>query len=353
MTGSGSGDLEATAVGAGSSWATDRGNTQRTGHAWGTALEAEPTVAWTQEADGDSLTAIDGKVFTAGDGFAALDAASGEPKWRVSESETFENGGGQQPTVVGDTVVQTTSGSSTEGAVYAFDAETGDRLWAHEVAEIHHAPLVVDGTVYVSPHRELYAWDLESGEEKWTLDTGGAVSAIGDTVYFADRKSKLFELDPSSGSKNLLHETTILEPSYVDETVYHFSASYEQLVATDLSSGDASWTFDLDTLDHTRHAIAGDLVLAGTHGGELYAIDREDGSERWTATTSGAFRTPIVVRDTVYLATADGAVVALSLDDGSERWQKDLGDGWVGSPAYANGTLYVVHDGEVKALESN
>jgi outer membrane protein assembly factor BamB len=68
-------------------------------------------------------------------------------------------------------------------------------------------------------------------------------------------------------------------------------------------------------------ARAGDLVLAGSLGGDFYALEAERGEVRWKRKLGPVSSMPLVVDDVVYVGTDDGALVALHLADGGQKWR--------------------------------
>ena len=101
-------------------------------------------------------------------------------------------------------------------------------------------------------------------------------------------------------------------------------------------------------------AIAGDLVLGGNPANQLLAYDRHSQQPVWAFNTDGAiYNAPLVVGPTVY-AVSERGVYALELATGESVWEITTGDhrGFVGSPSYDNGLLFVGVGGTLLALDS-
>ncbi|MDG5819763.1 PQQ-binding-like beta-propeller repeat protein [Natronococcus sp. A-GB7] len=106
-----------------------------------------------------------------------------------------------------------------------------------------------------------------------------------------------------------------------------------------------AWTYgragDLAAVDGTVYLRTG----AGVH-----ALDDSEGSVAWTAEGLGADGTPAVADDTVYVGGEE--LTALDADSGEVRWTADLEGGESTSPTVADGTVYLVADGELLAVDA-
>lgn len=90
-------------------------------------------------------------------------------------------------------------------------------------------------------------------------------------------------------------------------------------------------------------AIAGELLIAGDTNNRLLAYDRHSYEPVWELHTEGAiYNAPLVIGPTVYAVSERGAYT-LDLPTGEVVWQIDTGEhrGFVGSPSYENGLLFV------------
>jgi outer membrane protein assembly factor BamB len=105
----------------------------------------------------------------------------------------------------------------------------------------------------------------------------------------------------------------------------------------------------VNTGDHTAakaspvRAPTGDIVVPGDTG-ELRAVTPE-GTVGWTAEATDAGRgihgTPAIANGAVYVGAYDGALSAFDLGTGDRYWRTNLGDAIGSSPAYHDGTVYV------------
>ena len=116
-----------------------------------------------------------------------------------------------------------------------------------------------------------------------------------------------------------------------------------------------TWTFNSPTGDFTgTPAVAAGVVVAGDHGGWVYALDAVTGKKLWAKELGQPINGSAAIDPhapggaTVYVPVArigSPRLVALSLADGSVRWDATLteqpGASVYGSPVYWKGTLYM------------
>jgi len=112
---------------------------------------------------------------------------------------------------------------------------------------------------------------------------------------------------------------------------------------------ETAWELPANRGDHSAtkgspvEAPNGQIVLADDTG-RVQSI-APDGSVNWATSISdhgrGSHGTPAIADGTLYVGTYDGVVSALTLDDGEILWQTDAGGSAAASPAYSGGKLYV------------
>jgi outer membrane protein assembly factor BamB len=118
---------------------------------------------WGRGAFHSSPAVVDGVIYVGNDdnGLYAIDAASGEQRWRFAAADKIQS----SPAVVdgivyvGSYVGDYQADGTIEGGLYAIDAATGEALWRFENEySIFSSPAVADGVVYYgSTDGGLYA----------------------------------------------------------------------------------------------------------------------------------------------------------------------------------------------------
>lgn len=219
---------------------------------------------------------------------------------------------------------------------------------------VRFSPVVVDGTVFTGRYA-VFAVDARSGEREWE-STGlggfarGAV-ARGGTVYFA-KESDVQSFDIETGTRTIVAQTDVdlqSPPTVVDDTMYVGLRDGSVLAVA--TTGGIRWrqalggsTADEDDIAvHRTPAVGSGTVYAGTSAGTFHALDAATGEPRWTRSLdSSLWGAPVVGDGRVYVPE-EYAVKAFGTDGGETEWTLFGGeDGYVvGSPALADGTLYV------------
>ncbi|WP_374318766.1 outer membrane protein assembly factor BamB [Pseudoxanthomonas kaohsiungensis] len=113
-------------------------------------------------------------------------------------------------------------------------------------------------------------------------------------------------------------------PAVLDGRVFA-AASENRVVALDLQTGKQVWEFKApkdQALRLSGGPGAGEgLVVVGSLGGDVIALDAADGAERWRAkVTSEVIVAPLVAQGTVYVRSNDGRITALDAASGERRW---------------------------------
>jgi polyvinyl alcohol dehydrogenase (cytochrome) len=208
----------------------------------------------------------------------------------------FETGGTVTGTPVGaNGVVYITS----QDAVYAITAETGELLWKNADWNSYSTPAYGDGVLYVHAATAmggsyLVALDAETGVEQWQTETYDHPSAAP------------FSSPKLSDDLVIVGISGLVELQSNMETVAAFKGS---VVALQRADGELAW----------RHATAEDPYSGATVWSSV-SIDPED--EVVFVTTGNNY----VGEDS---GTSD-AIIALDLQTGAELWIKQLetGDVW-------------------------
>jgi outer membrane protein assembly factor BamB len=226
------------------------------------------------------------------------------------------------PLVVGDTVIVQVE-SKGESFAAGFDAATGESRWrVDRPAEMNWcSPTAVRGDgneplVLLQSPEKLSAHHPKTGAVVWTFETktGGISSptAVGDVIY-----------TPGSSGLTALRST----PG---------SANWENLwQENQLAAGNAS------------PVVHGDRVFVVNRAGAVTCGEAATGKVLWRLRIKGSFwATPLAIGDHLYFVNQEGLVqvVKAGADAGEILASNDLGEGVFGSPAYADGALYVRGD---------
>ncbi len=249
----------------------------------------------------------------------ALNAATGQTRWRSSYPASFEmiaatrrHGPGPKATPAYADGRLFTLGIS--GIVTAFDAENGDQLWqrpADAVEPLYHtgqSPIVDGGQVilHVGGHDSgaLTSFDVETGEEVWRWDGDGP--AYGSPI--------VVEVE---GSRQVITFTQ------------------ENFVGVSVDSGTLLWsrpyTTQSTTTSQTPRLYQGDVIESGRGNGiTRFRVVREGNAwiteDVWHNDEVSMHMSNGVVVDGVLFGLShlnSGQYFALDLDSGTLLWTSD------------------------------
>jgi len=321
----------------------------------------------------------------------ALDPATGEASWQtpfLDESEAFSPAP-TAPSVDDGTVVM------VQRRLQAFDRD-GEREWVVEdVGDRNGRVVATDGEVYLPTTEGLESYATADGSLRWTaLDrvVGGETVAVADGTVYVPTGTGIAALNRGDGTERwragLGTESRVVRvgravppgsPVVSDDTAYvaaSLQAAIQRdsgaLVALDREDGSRRWRFRPETPEAPAAAEpvpgAGVFGLPALHDGTLYAygatgdervagsppeweyperealyaVDADDGSQRWRAELPGPAPWIVAAGDTVYAVTTE-AVVGVAAEDGTEvtRYDPAARAGWQQPPAVVDGLLLV------------
>lgn len=313
---------------------------------------------------------MDGIIYVAdSDGaVVALDASSGEKKWKV-ELEDVVLGGGVG---IGGNLVLV---GSTEGEVFALDATTGEQRWqAFVSSEILAAPGANSSIVVVQTQDgRVVGLDPQDGEKRWhfevdvpvlTMRGTSAPMVSYDSVIVTFANGKVYALSPLSG--DLIWENRIAipqgrtelermvdidgRPVRADNVLY--VASYQgRIGALAGASGRGLWYQDASTTRDLAYGL-GQVYLVQKNDG-VKAMRASSGQQLWLneEMTYRKLSSPVVVGGYLAVGDAEGYLHVLSQTDGRFLARIKLGSGISATPLADGDTLYVLDDdGRVTAL---
>ena len=122
-----------------------------------------------------------------------------------------------------------------------------------------------------------------------------------------------------------------------DGVVYAGAADDFHLYAVDAHSGREIWKFGTGLIHQPPAVRDGVVHVAGIDN--LYALDAQSGTLKWTISTERERLTaPVIVGETI-LVGAGRFLLALDSADGREKWRFEAGDK-ITAPALSEGTIY-------------
>lgn len=325
---------------------------------------------WKFETDAairSSPALVDGTVYIGSDDghLYAIDAETGKENWAYRTDGPIVS----SPAVFDSKVYV----GSNDHNVYALSTETGEELWKYETREkVQSSPTVdsnrelreFDPVVAIgSDDGSLYALNAETGDVYDAISTGGPIRTTPMINYFGTLEifcgsadgsvydwEAHVEPEPIVDDRGApIHSSVVVasDPRGGEFPPWYFGTDAGKLYRAELYSAN-EWEFEMDGKIRSSPALTSDTVYAGSWGGNVYAIDDQEGAQRWAFETDGKVdSSPAVADETVYIGSNDQSVYALDGKTGDELWAFETGGAVRSSPAVVDGTLYVGSDDNI------
>ena len=111
------------------------------------------------------------------------------------------------------------------------------------------------------------------------------------------------------------------------------------------------WTFDTGGSLSVQPIVVDGTVYVGNTDGQLYAIDAQNGTERWSRSHDATLDAGVVVDGGIVYLPAGNRLLAYSAATGDGQFAVDF-DHQVGTPTIADGVLYLRSDGRIYAVDA-
>jgi outer membrane protein assembly factor BamB len=293
---------------------------------------------------------------------AALDAASGEVRWKLDVGSLIQGAPALvQPTGSDELVVVGTEG----GQIVAARAADGHEVWRTPVSgAVNNSMLVADGVVYAATDAgEIDAINPTSGTVVWSMNLGAPITrnagADAGVLYVGVSSGQFSAIDVASHTVRWavpLADGTPGTPTIANGRVYVvegiLGGGTHDLLALDARDGSRAWRFASPAGEQVHMGgIAGGQIYAMCEDHNVYALDAETGRSRWTATTDGRVITlAAIVGNLVFFSSEDEMVRAVDARTGEVLWKVPT-TGKPTMPAVVGGRVYVGTDlGQVLAI---
>ncbi len=248
-----------------------------------------------------------------------LDAKTGEQIWSFGTASHVES-----TPFISQGKLYFTAGAD---GIYCIDALEGQEIWHYKNVHADMSPVVHNGKSYFGTgygDYRIYAVDAQTGTEIWSKQmpypVWGSPSAHENLVFFGLGRGNLSDSDPIPAGK---------------------------IVALDTETGDIIWEHEAKDAVLTAIAVLNGNVIFGSRDGSVYCLRATDGKRNWqTGLGAPVVSSPAVTPDTVYAATKNGYIYALATDNGKVKWEfntRTVTRNIVlySSPAVANGRIYI------------
>ncbi len=253
--------------------------------------------------------------------------------------------------------------------VWSVSIGNGNSFRTRLVAE----PVVADGRVYtIDTLARVRAFNIETGQEIWTHQVrgegsppealfGGGVTFDGGRVYATNGAGDVAALDAATGNQVWMVKPggpLRGAPTVANDTVYALSQD-SQLYALNAQNGEQRWSgagsFELaGVFGSAAPAFAQSTLVAGFASGELTAYRYENGQVVWQdalartgiSTSVGQLSDidadPVIDNGRVFAIGQGGRMVAVELITGQRAWEVNIGG--LSTPWVAGDWIFVVTD---------
>lgn len=248
------------------------------------------------------------------------------------------------PTVASDTILVGTY----EGKVMALAPEArsrglpypqmrdGEWVYPREeddaIGPVVGSPVVADGTVYVSSSDgRVYALDAQFGDERWVSDRLGeklwAEPVVKDsTVYVTTFDGRIYSLSADTGEPSswvFEAESAFISSPVLHDDIMFLGSAGRRLYAVRLGQQDALWTLEGGDWFWAEPLVYDGKLYASCLDGKLYALEAETGRPLWSKPFDAGERiatSPVLVDGSLVLATQRGNVYLVDAQEGRGKW---------------------------------
>lgn len=258
-------------------------------------------------------------------------------------------------------VLLTTSGCGAGARASSWTGLTlvGDRLYAADFEQARVMDAITGETLWTFPSNpeetdrgQFYATPAVSDAGRVfvasQLSTGG---------FFSQRQSIVWALDAETGAELWRFEGasgSYVEGGALGDGVFVIGNGDGNLYALDVESGSLRWTLETGHRVWSAPLVVSDRVYIGAMDRHLYALDLDTGEVIWTFKREGAFGgTPALADGTLYIGAFDNVFYAVDAETGTERWHFEGEDWFWGSPAVYEDKVFAVDvKGRVYAFDT-
>jgi outer membrane protein assembly factor BamB len=244
----------------------------------------------------ESGAAVTGNTVYVGDNndvFYALDATTGQEKWRFTAFSNIST----NPVIFNNTVIF----GADDATVYALDTTTGSKVWTFRTENmiLSSSPKISNGVVFIGEDNGyLYAINATNGQLKWKYSTNGVSLAhstpaiYNGVVYIAgayrplshyNYLGSLYAVNEFTGTEKWrsLDSLGFSTSPCVDNGKVYVSADDGNLYAVDATSGSILWQ-QMIIANSASAAVYGNTVYVGGSGTlNFYAFDKNTGEVKW------------------------------------------------------------------------
>lgn len=282
--------------------------------------------------------------------------------------------------VVADGVAYVGAGEAYD-YLYAFNASTGQPLWKYTLADGGHGvlftPAVANGVVYFTTFVDtvVYALNAKTGAKLWSFNAGiisppNDITVADGVVYVGGGSTSnlagaLYALDASSGAALWSYAGLVASTPAVANGIVYFDVlggfsgpsgdpTTNDVLAVNARTGKVLWDYFIPASSGfppasptvvTNGAVYFSVIDGSSETSHIYAVNATTGKTLWVFTIpSGIAGTPAAANGVLYIGTyaPAGNVYALNATTGKQLWSNHVTETeGLSTPAVANGVVYI------------
>ncbi|MEI6226608.1 MAG: PQQ-binding-like beta-propeller repeat protein [Deltaproteobacteria bacterium] len=246
--------------------------------------------------------------------------------------------------------------ATRDGYVAAFDKGGKEMWWAKLEGPYLAAPAVGDGLAFIAGlDGRVFAFDAARGEFRWMYEYreefGSQPVVSGDLVYVATLEGTVLALDAKTGTwkwhfrREPSAKFIILgvgRPTVVDGVLYQGFAD-GSVVALDAKTGAVKWDRKVGRGAYpdikADVLVSKDRVFVVSYGGQVAALDRQNGTPIWEAKAPDAYKAALDGDVLVVVTTKE--VLGFDARSGKELWSLLHEGSPLADPVIARGLVLV------------
>ena len=242
----------------------------------------------------------------------AFEPSSGQPKWK------FGTGGFVRSAPEIDEAAERGCVASADGLIYGFSTASGNVTWKTDAG----APISADAArqaklaIYVTEKGKVLAVDIVTGDLLWSEETGAKAVGIAladNTAVVASSSGEVIGLNIKSGEIiwRKVARGKLDSPPVASSGQVLVATHLGEVAVFQAGTGTETRRIELPEEAPAHLALDGNLLLAATATGAVFAIDVSTGELIWPAATSGAIDSaPLITGQGVFVVSRDHNIYA-------------------------------------------
>ena len=173
----------------------------------------------------------------------------------------------------------------------------------------------------------------------------------GYNIVTFQNDSAIFEVrKPVVQSQKTWAAVSLANHHFSDDTTSYFRPNFS--INKKFNDIKMLWKYQAESDVGAGTALAGDLIFATNTSGQIYALDKSSGKQKWVFATGGKiYSTPAVADGIVVVGSSDTFIYGLSASSGKLIWKAAAEKPVLGSPVISKQMVFIgASDGHFRAL---